>query len=261
MALSERFREGFRPSLPQLAEGIRAGSRPDDGIDPVAGEERVCGLAQQLLDAKDGMQAPFAMDAQHLRGEVPAIVNHHVCGGRVGQKVESSPPVIEVGPQVERNRELRRKLNQAVEQALRIVAQARRRSVAAMDQRPRQVELRAVDRKQTMEPPAGGRVARLRISARTLRNTFSSTSARALHISDASMGSGCGRGTPGTRHCSRNSASVVTQPWLRPASTSRYTDSIATARGISVDRAKHAGIVERGAGRVRILKRDETDTG
>ena len=38
-------------------------------------------------------------------------------------------------------------------------------------------------------------------------------------------------------------------------------NSIATARGISVDSVKHAGIVESSAGKVRILKRDEIDTG
>ena len=38
-------------------------------------------------------------------------------------------------------------------------------------------------------------------------------------------------------------------------------NSIATARGISVDSVKHAGIVESAAGRVRILKRDEIDAG
>ena len=36
-------------------------------------------------------------------------------------------------------------------------------------------------------------------------------------------------------------------------------NSIATARGISVDSVKHAGIVESQAGKVRILKRDELD--
>ena len=36
-------------------------------------------------------------------------------------------------------------------------------------------------------------------------------------------------------------------------------NSIATARGISVDSVKHAGIVESAAGKVRILKRDEID--
>ena len=36
-------------------------------------------------------------------------------------------------------------------------------------------------------------------------------------------------------------------------------NSIATARGISVDSVKHAGIVESAAGRVRILRRDEMD--
>ena len=38
-------------------------------------------------------------------------------------------------------------------------------------------------------------------------------------------------------------------------------NSIATARGISVDSVKHAGIVESAAGNVRILKRDEIDAG
>ena len=38
-------------------------------------------------------------------------------------------------------------------------------------------------------------------------------------------------------------------------------NSIATARGISVDSVKHAGIVESVAGKVRILKRDEIDAG
>ena len=38
-------------------------------------------------------------------------------------------------------------------------------------------------------------------------------------------------------------------------------NSIATARGISVDSVKDAGIVESAAGRVRILKRDEIDAG
>ena len=38
-------------------------------------------------------------------------------------------------------------------------------------------------------------------------------------------------------------------------------NSIATARGISVDSVKHAGIVESAAGKVRILKREETDAG
>ena len=38
-------------------------------------------------------------------------------------------------------------------------------------------------------------------------------------------------------------------------------NSIATARGISVDSVKHAGIVESAAGKVRILKRDEVDAG
>ena len=38
-------------------------------------------------------------------------------------------------------------------------------------------------------------------------------------------------------------------------------NSIATARGISVDSVKHAGIVESAAGKVRILKRDEIDVG
>ena len=38
-------------------------------------------------------------------------------------------------------------------------------------------------------------------------------------------------------------------------------NSIATARGISVDSMKHAGIVESAAGKVRILKRDEIDAG
>ena len=38
-------------------------------------------------------------------------------------------------------------------------------------------------------------------------------------------------------------------------------NSIATARGISVDNVKHAGIVESTAGKVRILKRDEIDAG
>ena len=38
-------------------------------------------------------------------------------------------------------------------------------------------------------------------------------------------------------------------------------NSIATARGISVDSVKHAGIVESTAGKVRILKRDEIDAG
>ena len=38
-------------------------------------------------------------------------------------------------------------------------------------------------------------------------------------------------------------------------------NSIATARGISVDSVKHAGIVESAAGKVRILKRDEIDPG
>jgi putative DNA methylase len=36
-------------------------------------------------------------------------------------------------------------------------------------------------------------------------------------------------------------------------------NSIATARGISVESVKHAGIVESQAGKVRILKRDELD--
>jgi putative DNA methylase len=36
-------------------------------------------------------------------------------------------------------------------------------------------------------------------------------------------------------------------------------NSIATARGISVDSVKHAGIVESAAGKVRILSRDELD--
>ena len=38
-------------------------------------------------------------------------------------------------------------------------------------------------------------------------------------------------------------------------------NSIATARGISVDSVKHAGIVASAAGKVRILKRDEIDSG
>ena len=38
-------------------------------------------------------------------------------------------------------------------------------------------------------------------------------------------------------------------------------NSIATARGISVDSVRHAGIVESAAGRVRILKRNEIDPG
>ena len=38
-------------------------------------------------------------------------------------------------------------------------------------------------------------------------------------------------------------------------------NSIATARGISVNSVKHAGIVESAAGKVRILKRDEIDAG
>ena len=38
-------------------------------------------------------------------------------------------------------------------------------------------------------------------------------------------------------------------------------NSIATARSISVDSVKHAGIVESAAGKVRILKRDEIDAG
>ena len=38
-------------------------------------------------------------------------------------------------------------------------------------------------------------------------------------------------------------------------------NSIATARGISVDSVKHAGIVASAAGKVRILKRDEIDAG
>ena len=38
-------------------------------------------------------------------------------------------------------------------------------------------------------------------------------------------------------------------------------NSIATARGISVDSVKHAGIVESAAGKVRILKRDEIGAG
>ena len=38
-------------------------------------------------------------------------------------------------------------------------------------------------------------------------------------------------------------------------------NSIATARGISVDSVKHAGIVESAAGKVRILPRDEIDAG
>ena len=38
-------------------------------------------------------------------------------------------------------------------------------------------------------------------------------------------------------------------------------NSIATARGISVDSVKHAGIVNSAAGKVRILKRDEIDPG
>ena len=38
-------------------------------------------------------------------------------------------------------------------------------------------------------------------------------------------------------------------------------NSIATARGISVDSVKHAGIVESAAGKVRILKRDEINAG
>ena len=38
-------------------------------------------------------------------------------------------------------------------------------------------------------------------------------------------------------------------------------NSIATARGISVDSVTHAGIVESAAGKVRILKRDEIDAG
>ncbi len=38
-------------------------------------------------------------------------------------------------------------------------------------------------------------------------------------------------------------------------------NSLATARGISVDSVKHAGIVESAAGKVRILKRDEIDAG
>ena len=38
-------------------------------------------------------------------------------------------------------------------------------------------------------------------------------------------------------------------------------NSIATARGISVDSVRHAGIVESAAGKVRILRRDEIDTG
>lgn len=38
-------------------------------------------------------------------------------------------------------------------------------------------------------------------------------------------------------------------------------NGIATARGISVDSVKHAGIVESAAGKVRILKRDEIDAG
>ena len=38
-------------------------------------------------------------------------------------------------------------------------------------------------------------------------------------------------------------------------------NSIATARGISVDSVKHSGIVESAAGKVRILKRDEIDVG
>ena len=38
-------------------------------------------------------------------------------------------------------------------------------------------------------------------------------------------------------------------------------NSIATARGISVDSVKHAGIVESTASKVRILKRDEIDAG
>ena len=37
-------------------------------------------------------------------------------------------------------------------------------------------------------------------------------------------------------------------------------NNIATARGVSVDSVKHAGIVESAAGRVRILSRDELDT-
>lgn len=36
-------------------------------------------------------------------------------------------------------------------------------------------------------------------------------------------------------------------------------NSIATARGISVDSVKHAGIVESAVGKVRILARDELD--
>ena len=38
-------------------------------------------------------------------------------------------------------------------------------------------------------------------------------------------------------------------------------NNIATARGISVDSVKHAGIVESAAGKVRVLKRDEIDPG
>ena len=60
-----------------------------------------------------------------------------------------------MGAKVERDRDFLWKLNQATEQALRIVARVRRRAIPAMDQRPRQVELRAVDREQAVSPPRG----------------------------------------------------------------------------------------------------------
>jgi putative DNA methylase len=44
-----------------------------------------------------------------------------------------------------------------------------------------------------------------------------------------------------------------------PSSIQQQIEALARARGISVDSAKHAGIVESSAGIVRILKRDELD--
>ena len=128
-------------SLAQLPEKLLAGHCLDDGICPASGEEGIHDRAGGLLDPEDGMHVPLEMDGQQLPGEISAIVDHYVPRRQGGQKVERGPSFIAVGAKVKRDRNSLRKLNQATEQALRVVARIRGRAIPATDQRPRQVEL------------------------------------------------------------------------------------------------------------------------
>ena len=100
------------------------------------------------------MQAPGEVLTKQRLREVATVVHHHIV---FRQRVQMRPcglPFVAMGDQVKIHRDPRTQPIQATEQALGVVGVVRRQPVTGLEQRPWQVQLRAVHGEQPMPLPA-----------------------------------------------------------------------------------------------------------